>query len=261
MKPNDRRRGGHADEPAGAVVAGRPRAYPQAPGESGPLYAPPVDSGAVRAFAAIEVRSDTSAGLVELAEAVLSVVGDQGKVEQQAREAGLELRAARAERDQVEVEGTLGESEVSAADRKRTVARIERAETTLRNADDRRRVLALARTRAEADLTRFMQEHDAPLVEELNVRVEESCHRLRDRLGEAEGEIEALRALTAEGAVHLATVGRAIYDKVADERVTLFEPRLRAVVQEAADPRLVPLVPPPRGEEQVEASMLPEVSA
>jgi hypothetical protein len=222
-----------------------------------------VDTGALRAFAATEVRSDTSAGLVELAEAVLSVVGDQGKLEQQARDAGLELRAARAERDQVEVDSTLGEGEVSAADRKRIVARIERAETTLKQADDRRRVLALARARAEADLTRYMQEHDAPLVDELNVRVEESCDRLRDRLAEAEGEIELLRAFTAMGMVHLSTIGRAHYDKVADERVTIFEPHLRAVAQEAADSRLAPLVPPPRGEEQVEASpaMLPEVRA
>jgi hypothetical protein len=116
-----------------------------------------VDPSAVRNLHSFEGRSPASARLRELAERVLDLHVRQAEHEQAARAAGLALRQAQADRDALEVAATLGEAEAPAAARKAAAARLEKAQATLDGAAERRRILAEAERRAEADLGRQSQ--------------------------------------------------------------------------------------------------------
>jgi hypothetical protein len=82
-----------------------------------------------------------------------------------------------------------------------------------------------------------------------------------ERIGAALAEFEGLRALVARGGVLLQTTGRSLHDQAQTYYVEQLERQLEAAGAAAGADRLAPVVPMPRGEEQVEASMLPEVSA
>jgi hypothetical protein len=218
-----------------------------------------MDGMQVRQLAATEPRSEASARLAEWSEKVLALHRQQAEHEQAVRAAGLELQAARADRDQIEVAATLGEAEAPPAERKKAEARVERAATALQGTGDRRRILAEAQRRAEADVLAHLQQHDAELVAEHNARLSECVERLRSHLAEAVSELDVLRGLVAAGDNHLRLAGRGL-ERVADERVMLLEPQLRAVAASAADERIAPLVPLPRSEEELAEQVAAELS-
>jgi hypothetical protein len=222
-----------------------------------------VDPSAVRHLHSFEPRSPASARILDLAERVLDLHVRRSEHEGAARDAGLALRQARAERDAIEVDAALGEAEAPAAARKAAAARVEKAEATLEAAGERRRILAEAERRAEADLLGHVQGCDAELTAEHNADVEEACARLQERIGAALAEFEGLRQLVARGNVLLLTTGRSLGDQAQTYYVEQLERQLEAAGAAVAADRLAPVLPMPRGEEQVEESpaMLPEVRA
>ena len=228
------------------------------------MYAPPVDPSAVRNLHSFEGRSPASARLRELAERVLDLHVRQAEHEQAARAAALDLQQAQADRDALEVAAALGEAEAPANERKAAAARLDKARATLDGAAERRRILAEAERRAEADLQRHVAGCDAELTEEHNLDVQEACARLAERIEAARAEFEGLRALVARGGILLGTTGRSLHDKAETYHVEQLERQLEAAGAAVGADRLAPVVPMPRAEEEVEAeaaAMLPEVGA
>src|SRR5262245_55006001 len=218
---------------------------------TGPRKLRRVDGIALRALAAVQPSSPASAELVALAERALSIYAQQAELEQQARAAGVELQTARAERQGMDVDAALGD-EAPPADRKRADQRVQRAEAALETAAERRGVLAQARARAEADVARHLQAYDETIAEEHNALVLEHVGRLRDHLGAAVDELETLRGLTGAGHTHLHLAGRGL-ERIASERMELFERALETVVAQAGDERLAPLVPRAQRPDELEA--------
>jgi hypothetical protein len=192
---------------------------------------------------------------------VLDLHVRQAEHEQAARAAGLELREAQADRDALEVAATLGEGEASAGERKAAASRVAKAQETIEGAGERRRILAEAERRAEADLTRHVQASDAELSAEHNLDVEEACARLQERIGAALAEFEGLRQLVARGNTLLQATGRSQRDRAETHWVEQLERQLEEAGAAAGADRLAPVVPLPRSEAELAAELAPEVPA